>query len=169
MNTLDFLLKAYEMKELKRTGWVKKVNIAEAETVASHTFGMMLIASLFFDDPELYKLIILHDLPEVIIGDLTPEEKFSGIEKAEYDAFLKLIQNLDEEKRKTFIELFKKSQKNQILKEIDKLDMAIQALYYKNKGYSKEKLKEFIISAQEYIKSPKLRKILEEVKERFEK
>jgi len=169
MNTLDFLLKAYEIKELKRSGWVKKVNIVEAETVASHVFGMLFIASLFFDDPELYKLIILHDLHEVIIGDLMPEEKFSGIEKTEYDAFLKLIQNLDEDKKKELIELFKRGQESQILKEIDKLDMAIQALYYKNRGYPKEKLEEFILSAEKYIKSPNLRKILEEVKERFEK
>lgn len=98
-----------------------------------------------------------------------PEEKFSGIEKTEYDAFLKLIQNLNEDKKKELIELFKRSQESQILKEIDKLDMAIQALYYKNRGYPKKKLEEFILSAEKYIKSPNLRKILEEVKERFEK
>jgi hypothetical protein len=39
-----------------------------------------------------------------------------------------------------------------MVKEIDKLDMAIQALYYKLKGFDKDKLAEFIASADKSIK-----------------
>jgi 5'-deoxynucleotidase YfbR-like HD superfamily hydrolase len=55
------------------------------------------------------------------------------------------------------------------IKELDRLDMALQALYYKEKGYSKEKLREFIVSAEKEIKSKELKEILEEIKKRFEK
>jgi hypothetical protein len=55
-----------------------------------------------------------------------------------------------------------------MVKEIDKLDMAIQALYYKLKGFDKDKLAEFIASADKSIKNKNLRKILTIVKKRFQ-
>jgi|OSPMetMinimDraft_2_1075162.scaffolds.fasta_scaffold00904_4 Predicted hydrolases of HD superfamily len=163
---VDFLLNAYKLKEIKRRGWIKKAGINEAESVASHVFGMLFIAYLL-GKKKLFGSILIHDLAEIIIGDLTPEEKDSKIRRKE----IHILENLAEllpsntsSKLKKELNLVRKSS---ILKEIDKLDMAIQALYYKNKGYDKEKLKEFIINADAYIKNPKLRKIIEVIKRKF--
>jgi len=167
MSILDFILKAYELKELNRSGWVKKVGIKNPESVASHTYGMLLLALLFHDDPELFKSILVHDLGEVTIGDLIPEEKTEELKRKEYEAYFNLVSLLEKEKKEKFLSLYEKSKENNMLRELDKLDMAIQALYYKEKGYPKEKLEEFIISADSEIKNPKLKKIFEEVKIRF--
>lgn len=162
----EFLIECYKIKELKRSGWLKKVNIEEPESVASHSFGMLLIASLFFDDHKLFKKIVLHDLAEVITGDLTPEEKAKDHEEVERKAFSKLVENLEEGKKEEIIKLYEESKKDPLIKDLDKLDMAFQALYYKRKGYPLEKLLEFVKSASS-IKDERLRALYEEILEEF--
>ncbi len=167
MGELEFLLKSFEIKEIKRKGWLRKVGIENPESVASHSFGIALLALVFLDDPELFRLLkmaIIHDLAEVIIGDLTPEEKREDHAKLKLEAFKHLISPLSEEKRRKLLEVFEEASRDELFKELDKLDMAIQALYYKLKGYPKEKLYEF---TKINLKNPTLRKIHEEVIERF--
>ncbi|HLI46733.1 MAG TPA: HD domain-containing protein [Geobacterales bacterium] len=167
MGALDFLLKAYELKELDRKGWVKKVGIKNPESVASHTYGMLLLALLFYKDSSIMKEIVIHDLAEVLIGDLTPEEKSNESKDREKEAFKHLVSTLDKAKQDELISLYEQANFDMFVKELDKLDLAIQALYYKEKGYPKEKLEEFILTADTSIKNQKLRKIFEEVKVRF--
>jgi len=54
---VDFLLNAYKLKEIKRRGWIKKAGINEAESVASHVFGMLFIAYLLGKKEALWKHI----------------------------------------------------------------------------------------------------------------
>jgi len=61
-NLVDFLLEVYKLKEIKRKGWIVKLNINEAESVASHTFGMLLLASIIYNKSDLMKNISLHDM-----------------------------------------------------------------------------------------------------------
>ncbi len=163
-NLVDFLLEVYKLKEIKRKGWVVKVGIDEAESVASHTFGMLLLASIIYNKSDLMKNISLHDIAEIKIGDLLPEEKDKELEKKVYEEIVKNVAK-DWNLPKSLDEIFRLEK----IKELDRLDMALQALYYKEKGYPKEKLIEFIVSAEKEIKSKELKEILEEIKKRFEK
>ncbi len=160
---LDFLLEVYKLKEIKRSGWLKKVKVSESESVASHTFGMALIA-LLFGYEDLLSAIITHDIAESILGDLMPEEKDQKIKAKEEMIFNNLLKNMPINIRNKI----EKTKNNRMVKEIDKLDMAIQALYYKLKGFDKDKLAEFIASADKSIKNKNLRKILTIVKKRFQ-
>jgi Predicted hydrolases of HD superfamily len=163
-NLVDFLLNVYKLKEIKRKGWVVKVGIKDAESVASHTFGMVLLASIIYNEPLLIKNIALHDIAEAKIGDLLPEEKDK---RSEDNAYEEIIKNIAEKWNlpKNLNDIFKYEK----VKELDRLDMALQALYYKEKGYPKEKLMEFIEAAEKEIKSKELKEILNEIKRRFEK
>jgi len=78
---LEFLLAVGRLKRLPRTGWLDRgVPPTETESVADHSFRVVLIAWLMADEqPELdrdrvLKLALVHDLAEAITGDLTPYE-----------------------------------------------------------------------------------------------
>lgn len=163
---VDFLLNAYKLKEIERKGWIKKVKIAKPESVASHSFGMLLIAYLL-GKKGTFGSILIHDLAESLIGDLTPEEKTLKMKKKEMVILNNLIKTLPNNLSSKLLKDLYNLRRNSILKEIDRLDLAIQALYYKNQGYDKEKLKEFIYSADAEIKSKNLKKIMNVVKKRF--
>jgi putative hydrolase of HD superfamily len=67
------------LKSLKRAGWIDRgVPVELAESVAEHSFQTALIAWLAAsDDPTLdrdrvLKLALVHDLPEALMGDMTP-------------------------------------------------------------------------------------------------
>jgi len=165
-NLLDLLLELYKLKEIKRRGWIVKSKIKDAESVASHTFGMLLIAILFFNNFELVKKILIHDIAEIKIGDLLPEEKNEETRKLERKIIKEFINNFPEKIKEEFYKSINNLDEK-IVKEIDRLDMAIQALYYKNKGFSRELLEEFITSADKEISNELLREIFNEVKRRF--
>ena len=80
----SFVKELYFLKQLKRKGWIER-NINAPETVASHSWGTLLLAYIFLptilvDDKEydkdlIIRMLIVHDMGEAYIGDLTPNEK----------------------------------------------------------------------------------------------
>jgi putative hydrolase of HD superfamily len=76
---LRFFSHTIRLKSLKRAGWIDRgVPVELAESVAEHSFQTALIAWLAAsDDPTLdrdrvLKLALVHDLPEALVGDMTP-------------------------------------------------------------------------------------------------
>ena len=77
---LTFFKLSGELKKQIRTGWLVKAKIDQPESVADHVFRTALIAMIIgplkkLDLCKLLEMAILHDLDEVITGDLLPEEK----------------------------------------------------------------------------------------------
>ena len=73
---LDFLLLVGRLKTLPRQGWVDR-GVPNPESVAEHTYraammGWVLAERAGLDSARLIKLILVHDLPEVLAGDATP-------------------------------------------------------------------------------------------------
>ncbi|MEA2639257.1 MAG: 5-deoxynucleotidase [Chloroflexota bacterium] len=73
---LDFLRAAGALKTLPRQGWVDR-GIPAPESVADHTYRDALMAWLLgreagLDTDRLVKMMLVHDLPEVEVGDATP-------------------------------------------------------------------------------------------------
>lgn len=168
----DFFYLVSELKRVPRKGWISKVGIEHPESVADHSYATAIMAMVFSDSQKLdtekiLKMSLLHDLAESITGDFMPEEILKENKKvAEGDAmkeiFSKLPDNLAVQYDKVWQEYIQANTKESILlHEIDKLEMAIQAVKYSSEGFSNEKLSLFVDSAKKEIKSKELLDILD--------
>ena len=75
---LHFFREAGKLKTLVRAGWTRK-GVPAPESVAEHSFRMVLMAMVLgdrqdLDTLKLVKMCLIHDLPEVIAGDITPHD-----------------------------------------------------------------------------------------------
>jgi len=102
------------------------------------------------------KLALVHDLPEVFVGDITPHDGISKADKVsmETQAAEKLFTV-----RPDLMELWREyvdgeTPEARFVKECDALDMALQAVHYQRKHGTNTS--EFIASAKAKINSPAL-------------
>ena len=78
-NILDFYVLCNKLKDIVRTGWKYwEVDRDRLESVAEHIFGVQILAIAIYSeykyDIDILKVIymlVVHELEEVIIGDLT--------------------------------------------------------------------------------------------------
>lgn len=169
---LALFRKIGELKKIKRSGWIRH-NIPEPESVADHSFrtafiAMMLGDVLKVDTLKLIKMALIHDLGEVIAGDITPYDGIVREEKRrkEEEGLRQLLEGVPNGNE--YIALWKeyeeqKSEEGIILKNIDKLEMAVQALEYQE-VFPHEDLSEFILEAQRQVNIPEIRDMLVEIR-----
>ncbi len=170
---LKFMGYAGILKRTVRKGWVEKVGIEDAESVAEHSYRVALISAAMAiesgaDAGRAAIMGLLHDLHESIIGDRTPEEE----KPDEEEAFLKVVSNLNPSLREALYGLWKEyhegsSKEAKIVKQADKLEMAIQALEYMGLGYPKELLEEFLESAEKGIHDEGFKSVMEVIRNRL--
>lgn len=172
---LDFINMAANLKVTARQGWINNLGIQKPESVADHTFLMAVIGMILSDlekynTEKILKIILLHDLAESLTGDITPNQ-ISKKEKTtlENDAMKKILKNLPQSLQKQYKELWNEYQKNKsseanLVHQIDKFEMALQAKIY-SKRYSKD-VKEFIQSAKDQINHPKILELLKEISDK---
>tara|TARA_B100001167_G_C16699349_1_gene270919 strand:- start:250 stop:777 length:528 start_codon:yes stop_codon:yes gene_type:complete len=168
---LNFFQKVLELKNIPRQGWKDKLQIDDVESVAEHTYSTAIMSMIYsdlqkLDTEKIIKMTLLHDLAESITGDLIPNKisKNSKHEK-ENTAMKQILSNLPNKISKSYYKIWDdyqkiSSQEAKLVHEIDKLEMAFQAKYYYDKGYSKEKLRSFFQTANTEIKSKYLREML---------
>jgi putative hydrolases of HD superfamily len=157
----------YKLKELPRTGWKQKLEIENAESVASHTFLLIVLVLLFSEKyrfsckkkVRLIEMALIHDLAESITGDITPENMNKNRKrKLEDEAFSKIIENIYiKSLKKRYLGLWheyqkKKSFESKCVHLLDKLEMVLQANYYLNyrEGIRREKVRPFFQSGLLY-------------------
>jgi putative hydrolase of HD superfamily len=154
-----FFRSVLQLKSVKRTGWVSKVRVRNAESVADHTFSMCAMAMLLsdmmaLDTRRVMKMVILHDLAESIVGDfvpgdLEPAEKASKERKAMYAILKGLPQNVRSEYRDIWDEYAEnRSEISRFVHRLDKLEMGFQARQYVRQGYARNLLAPFLKSAR---------------------
>ncbi len=136
-----------KIKDIKRTGWkYKNVNFPESD--ADHSFGVALLVMLLtpkhLDLLKSIKLALIHDLPEIYAGDITPHDNMSPETKQQNEmlAINKISQEL---KYKELTELFvefeeQKTAEAKWVKALDKLETVMTAKYYDDNHRSKETL-----------------------------
>jgi putative hydrolase of HD superfamily len=164
---LEFMDYFCRLKETKRAGWVSKLNLRESESVSDHTLSMVILALLLAElnnyplskTLKIIKMILIHDLAESVIGDLTPESDLAK-EKVfmEDKAMEKILSEfpsapMGNKFRKLWREYVKNETfESQFVHLIDKIDMVIQAKFYvkTNRKISKGQIKPFLESALEY-------------------
>ena len=137
------------LKDVLRQGWVN-AGVESPESVAAHSWGMAVLALKLCPEglnlEHVLKLCLVHDLPEVIVGDLTPQDDVSTKSADERAAMEQLapewVSLFDEYENQTTPEAV-------FVKSLDKLDMALQAKVYMNR--SDLDLEQFIESARKTL------------------
>jgi putative hydrolase of HD superfamily len=71
---VEFLLRAFDLKDQLRTGWVLR-EIIDPESVADHSWGTAVLCLVFgreagIDVDRAIKISIVHDLAEAVTGDI---------------------------------------------------------------------------------------------------
>jgi len=163
----EFLRIVGELKRVSRSGWLKAG--IRPESVADHVFRTTFLAMVYgdlkgLDSEKMMRMALLHDLPEIITGDLRPEEKTAKLREEEYEAMKKILSYLPRGLRDSYMKTWREfeegtSQEAKLVRELDKLEMAMQALEYQQEGYKKERLEEFLIYAKAHIKNPEVKKV----------
>ncbi|MDO8270177.1 MAG: HD domain-containing protein [Candidatus Levybacteria bacterium] len=181
---ISLFLRANESKEIPRTGWGMH-GIHDPESVAEHTYSLSFLTlqlSPILSDRlnyplnvnKLVKMAILHDFGEIETGDIVVS-RGSKIdlqlrtvkEEREKRGIKKLFKETD--KSNLAVNLFsemieRETLETKIFWQLDKLDMAIQALYYEQK--EGKDLSEFFENAKAHISDEFLLELLTEVTSR---
>lgn len=172
----EVLAKFYDailrLKDLRRTGWLR-CGVREPESVAAHSYAVALLSILLADlrgvnVAEVARMALLHDLPETVMGDLTPEQKkkLGKISEKEFKVIMDLAKSLPEEVAFKYLQAWRDyaeglSPAARLVKDVDKLEMGLQAAYYIRFG-SKSAV-EIYRSALRQIRDPELKRILEKL------
>ena len=147
----ELLLEALKLKSLPRTGWLR-AGIENPESVAAHSWGVawlcMVLCPNDLNKLKVLEMALIHDLAEVRIGDITPYDGIDVAEKHKMEsaAFVEMTEQLCN--RQHLRDLWnEQSAEADFVKQMDKLDMALQAQEYGG-------LEEFIDSALEVLIDP---------------
>ena len=163
------------LKTIPRTGWLLK-GVKEAESVADHTWRMslliMLLAPKKLDKTKLLEMNTVHDLGEIGIGDIKWEtgKKVITDQKIKHKDEIKVMKKIfgNYSQGNKYVELLKefneqKTPEAKFLKQIDKLEMAIQALEYEEAGHEAKDLDEFWQNAEKYLEGQSLEPIFRQL------
>ena len=148
-NSMRFYMLATQLKYKIRSGWDKShwnVSKDRLESIAEHVYGTCILAlsidSEFktnLDINKVIKMLVLHELGEVIIGDITPFDNITSEEKMikEHEAMREVVGDLINQKE--FLSLLfefdeKKTKEAIFAHHCDKLEADIQAKIYQDMG-----------------------------------
>ncbi|MFA5357503.1 MAG: HD domain-containing protein [archaeon] len=185
MGFLEFESKILSLKDVERTGW-KIRKVSKPESVADHSFSVALLCRLFANDENLdaekcVSLALVHDLHESISGDICSrefehEQEMTNVEKEEKElsALEKLLSIAPENKKLIISKIAKeyfaqKTLESKFVRDMDLVDMCLQALYYKKNNRTKKDLSDFFRSASKKIKSKTAKVLFEKVLSEFNK
>jgi putative hydrolase of HD superfamily len=151
-NLLEYI---FRLKNIKRTGWVSKAKILRAESVADHSYSLTALSMIFsdllgLDTEKVVKMSIIHDLAESIIGDYMPEEISIREKQIKEDNAMKIvISSFPENLAVIYSNIWKEYCLNQtkearLVKQLDKVEMFLQANFYLKNGYSYKFLSPFL-------------------------
>lgn len=159
------------LKRTEREGW-KRIGIDDPESVADHSFRAAFMALILAEEFELdgfklVKLLLIHDIAESEIGDITPQDSISKREK--FDNEKKVIQEMSGffENDLNLLDIWKEfetgeSREAKIARDIDRLERIFQALEYEEE-YPKKDLSEFLIEGEKELESSEIRQLLQDI------
>lgn len=175
---LDFFKTVGKSKRLLRSGWLRE-KVKDPESVAEHSFRVSVLAMVLsdklgygLDNNKLIKMAILHDLGEVITGDIVTErhdvidiKKRDEKEKEEKEGIRQIFDKigLGDDYVKIFEEMIgRTTPEAKVFWQFDKLEMVLTALDYEQE--QKKDLGEFFLNASLYhIREPLIKKIFDEI------
>ncbi len=169
-----------KLKRVPRKGWVSQVGIEAPESVADHSFGCAVLAMCLgdlkgLDMEKLLRLALLHDLHEALIGDYDAFDKQrigdaqakKNQQQSIKDVFAALPQAISEKYVRLAEEyLRQETPEARLVKQIDKLEMVLQALQYEKEGYDRGKLQAFWDGVEGALPDPDLKAVFELLKKK---
>lgn len=148
-NTLRFYVLASKLEYKIRTGWDDNhwnISGERRESVAEHVYSTCILAialesefNLKLNLEKVIMMLVLHELGEVIIGDITPFDNISREEKIkkEFEAIKTILGGLQkgEEYYNLLLEFDEKKTKEAIFAYFcDKMDADLQSKIYQDMG-----------------------------------
>jgi 5'-deoxynucleotidase len=115
------------------------------------------------------RLALLHDLPEAVVGDAMPEERSGELKTAlETKAMEGLIEDLPPGVRPLYREAWLefvegKTAEARLVRELDKLEMAVQAWEYVQKSADPGTAREFLGTAKKHLRDKGLLELFRQV------
>jgi putative hydrolase of HD superfamily len=162
------------LKRTQRAGWVD-VGVYQPESVADHTFRTAIFCMLYgdmegLDSLKLLWMALIHDLPEAVLGDLMPSEKTAETREKEETEMKQISALLPQEQRERYITIWNeyqegKTREAQAVRQLEKIEMALQAMEYQKAGATSQSLERFIKSAKEAMLWPEMKRLLSLVSE----
>ncbi|XP_059616629.1 5'-deoxynucleotidase HDDC2 [Phlebotomus argentipes] len=171
---VKFLELVGNLKHLKRTGWVLR-DVEDCETVSAHMYRMAMVTFLLdgsegLDRLKCMELALVHDLAECTVGDITPYCGVSREEKKrrEMEAMVD-IEKLISPRGTRMMDLFHEYEESQtpesrFIKDLDRLDMVLQAFEYEKRDNCVGKHKEFVDSVHGRSLHPLVGSLIDEIK-----
>ena len=163
-----------QLKQLYRQGWLHNgILLENCESVAEHSFGVALLAlvladeySVELDTAKVIRIALIHDLGEIYAGDFTPADNIDKKDKytLEKKSVAKVLEKLPNGFK--WIALWEEleigeSAESQFVKQLDKLEMALQASVYEHQGLAD--LSMFFTSANKGLSSVELKLIFSQL------
>jgi putative hydrolase of HD superfamily len=155
--SIESLLGMYRLKAEPRRGWLHR-GVRTPESVADHSWGTALLCLLFAEqegvDPgRAVQIALVHDLAEAVTGDIivssqqiAPEMALDDKTRLEREAMDRLV---DAGEVRQLWESYEaqSSHEARFVRDMDLLDMCLQALAYHRRDPDLQGLDEFFVSA----------------------
>lgn len=173
---IELFFEFAQLKNIYRWGWLQEgrdVSPDHCESDADHSFGVGLLSYFVAEEyrPDLnslkaMRLGLFHELGESRWFDATPQDNISAEEKRrmETEAVIRTLSVLRNPQKYLDIWLdfeYGKSPEAVFVKQIDRLEMGLQANLYEHLGYNG--LNEFFPYVQSRLESPELKDIFDEL------
>lgn len=145
---LKFYVTATKLKDMLRTGWLNwHISKERSESIAEHVYGTSILAialdselDIDIDLNKVLRMIVLHELEEIIIGDLTPYDDVTEEDKLQQgaDAVATVLEGMDTQTEyEQLLHEFNahETKESQFAFMCDKLEADLQSKIYSEQGY----------------------------------
>lgn len=169
---IDFYRQINKLKQVVRRGWELR-EVPAPESVADHSFGVALLTLIFaprlgLDVEKALMIALLHEVGEIVVGDITPFDGISRTEKArrEEEAATQILTDVDPSG--ALLDLWldyhhRASAESRLVKELDGVEMVLQAdLYERQTGLD---MAEFFAYLDDGINTVDLQAMLDLIRE----
>ena len=157
-----------KLKSVRRGGWISQVGIDEPESVADHSFrcavvGMCIGDVMGVDTEKLIRMLLLHDIQEALTGDFDYYAKralgMREIASQQRRAIKDVLSQLPVELARQYLRLWEEYEDEVtteaiLARDLDRIEMVMQALEYERQGYDRQKLDAFWVEVEGKIRVP---------------
>ena len=172
---IRFFEEVNSLKRIKRSGWIVD-KVKNPESVAEHSFRTALMCIFLgrgrnLNMERLLKMVLIHDIGEAKIGDIITYWRYDKAKsrnekiKKERKALNEMLLGL--ENRDEIFSLWEefenqKTEEAKFVKQIERLEMSLQALEYEKEG-NKNIKKHYYQQTEETLTDPELIKFFKEL------
>ncbi len=182
--SIDFLLKAFDLKDEKRAGWLLR-GVTDPESVADHSWGTAMFCWLYagqeqVDRDRAISMALVHDIAEAEMGDVATrahpdEQTMSADEKRrrEREAFGVVASLLPSPAaRDELVSLWEeyeaaKTATARFVRDMNLCDMCAQALLYTSNRRSTSRLDEFFETSRPRLSTATGKRLHRQIEERY--